>query len=196
MNDGPSIDDILKIGFLLFAAALFAVPTYLLWRKALVEGWPDDYNGWLGLALFPIFSIGPLLYAIFYRRVKQFDDKLQQDMDDNTRRGRRITLVLYSLILILPALEAVYDHIIKHNPVQEREYFIYGLIFVVWLGGLFIGLIIDQEKIILFLEKIHLFLEKRGWHFLDKLLFKDMFDEDETDETETETETETEPTEP
>ena len=59
---------------LFFAVTFFAAVGYVLWRNALVEGWPEDFNGWLGLIMTPIFSIGSLIYLIFYRRVKQHDD--------------------------------------------------------------------------------------------------------------------------
>ena len=48
-----SLDDKLKRGFLFFAGALFAVPTYIMWRKVVVgHQWPDDFNGWLDRMIF------------------------------------------------------------------------------------------------------------------------------------------------
>ena len=109
---------------MLFVALLIAAPTYLSWRKAIVEGWPEDYNGWLGLGMFPLFSIGALLCAIFYRRVDQFDKVLQQDIDNNTRRGKLVSVTLYSFMFIIVGADVMVSHVVKHKPVQEWEYYV------------------------------------------------------------------------
>ncbi len=165
-------------GFLLFAAALFAVPSYLLWRNALVEGWPDDFNGWLGLVMAPSFFIGSLIYLIFYRRVKKFDDELQEDMDNNTRRGSVITIVLFSLMYILVGADAAVSHFVKHEPVQEWEYYAWGLMVIILVVSIVIAKTNLMEKMC---DRLHNFLTREGWHILDRMIFKDMYDE-ETDE--------------
>lgn len=165
-------------GFLLFAAALFAVPSYLLWRNALVEGWPDDFNGWLGLVMAPSFSIVSLIYLIFYRRVKKFDDELQEDMDNNTRRGSVITIVLFSLMYILVGADAAVSHFVKHEPVQEWEYYAWGLMVIILVVSIVIAKTNLMEKMC---DRLHNFLTREGWHILDRMIFKDMYDE-ETEE--------------
>lgn len=81
-----SLEDKLKRGFLFFCGAVFAVPTYLMWKVVVVEHqWPDDYNGWLGLFMMPAFSIVGFVYAIFYRRVKAVDDRLEDAMNKKIR---------------------------------------------------------------------------------------------------------------
>ena len=172
------MEDKLTRGFLFFAAILFAVPSYLLWRDVLVEGWPEDFNGWLGLVMAPSFSIVALLYAIFYRRAKQFDDELQQDMDDNTRRGKRIFVVLISLMFILVGAEAVASHVVEHKPVQEWEYYAYTLFVILWIGLI---IIITTNLWVKMCDRLHNFLTKKGWLKLDRMIFKDIYD-DETDE--------------
>ena len=170
------MEDKLKRGFLFFAAALFAVPTYLLWRNALVEGWPQDLNGWMGLILSPTMSIVALIYAIFYRRAKQVDDELQQDMDDNTRRGKRIYVIGVSIVAIIIGANFVEDHAVKHNPVQEWEYYAYGLIAVIWIAVIVWGCTSLGDKMSVWL---HTFLTKKGWYTIDRMIFND---EDDTDE--------------
>ena len=170
------MEDKLKRGFLFFAAALFAVPTYLLWRNALVEGWPQDLNGWMGLILFPTMSIVALIYAIFYRRAKQVDDEWQRDLENNTRRGKRLFIVLYSfMIMVLPGIGAVDAHLINHEPIQEWEYVAFALIIVIWIVGLIINATDGVD------DRLHNFLTRKGWFSIDRLIFKDQY-EDETEE--------------
>lgn len=84
-----SLEDKRKRGSLIFGGILFTLPTYILWKEVIVsQQWPDDLNGWLGLLMCPMFSIVSFAYAIFYRRAKEADDRLQEDMDTNTRRGK------------------------------------------------------------------------------------------------------------
>ena len=60
-----SLEDKLKRGFLLLCGVLFALPTYFLWKEVLAgHQWPDDFNGWLGLFMFPAFSILSFVYAL------------------------------------------------------------------------------------------------------------------------------------
>ena len=122
----------LERGILFFCGMVFAIPSWLCWSNALGGQWPEDINGWLGLVMFPGFSIAAFLYAIFYRRVKRFDDGLQHDMDNNTRRGKLVFAIILSLMLIFPAIGAVGSHIVEHEPVQTWEFFVYGFIFIVW----------------------------------------------------------------
>lgn len=178
------MEDKMKRGFLFFAAALIAVPSYLMWREALVEGWPHDYNGWLGLFMMPIFSIVALIYAIFYRRVKQFDDELQQDMYEHTRRGNVITIVLFSLMYILVGAESVVSHVVEHKPVQKWEYYAWALMAFILIVVIIIGKTDLMDKMC---DRLHNFLTRKGWINLDRMIFEDMYDDeeiynDETDE--------------
>ena len=167
------LEDKLKRGFLLFCGVLFALPTYFLWKEVLVgHQWPDDFNGWLGLLMMPTFSLVSFAYAIFYRWVKEVDDRLQEDMDTNTRRGKTIFIVGFSLVFILMAIQLLEPHIFKSEPFESWEYFALPLFVVVWVGGLIVSLKVDDEK-------LHNFLIKMGWHWLDRQIFKDAFDDED-----------------
>ena len=168
-----SSDDKLKRGFLFFAGALLAVPTYLMWRKVVVgHQWPDDFNGWLGLLMFPAFSILGFVYAIFYRRAKKFDDRLEKDMDDNTRRGKAIYAIAISAVFLLVGIYMLELHILKHVPMQTWEYVAVPLLVVVWVGSLLMVYKVDDEK-------LHDFLVKNNLRWLDRMIFKDYFDDEE-----------------
>lgn len=171
-----SLEDKLKRGFLFFCAALFAVPSYIMWKEPIVEQqWPDDFNGWLGLFMMPAFTIVSLLYAIFYRRVKAADDRLQKEMDDNTRRGKVIYAILISSIFILVSIQILESHFIKHQPVQTWEYVGVPLLVLMWVGSLLVVYKVDDEK-------LHDFLVKNNLRWLDWLIFKDTFDDEEEEE--------------
>ena len=171
-----SFEDILKRGFLIFCGALFALPTYILWKEVVVgHQWPDDFNGWLGLIMFPTFSIVAFLYAIFYRRAKEADERLQEDMDTYTRRGKTIFVIGFSLMFLLLAIQLLESHIFKSEPFETWEYFALPLFTVVWVVALIVTLKVDDEK-------LHNFLIKMGWHWLDRQIFKDAFDDEENNE--------------
>ena len=173
-----SFEDILQRGFLFFCGALFAVPSYLLWKTPVVEHhWPDDFNGWLGLIMCPTFSIVAFLYAIFYRRAKEYDERLQEDMDNNTRRGNTIFIVSFSVMFILLAIQLLESHLFKAEPWETWEYFALPLFTVVWVVALIVTLKVDDEK-------LHKFLTKMGWHWLDRQIFKDTFDDEEDNKNE------------
>ena len=171
-----SLEDKLNRGFLFFCGILFALPTYFLWKEVFVgHQWPDDFNGWLGLLMCPMFSIVGFVYAIFYRRAKEADDRLQEDMDTYTRRGKTIFVIGFSLMFLLLAIQFLESHIFKSEPFEPWEYFALPLFAVVWVVGLIVTLKVDDEK-------LHNFLIKMGWHRLDRLIFKDAFDDEEEDQ--------------
>jgi len=168
-----SFEDKLKRGFLFFAGALFAVPSYLFWKKVVVgHQWPDDFNGWLGLFMMPAFTIVSLLYAIFYRRAKAVDDRMEADMNNNTRRGKVIYAILMSSIFILVGIEILELHVIKHQPVQTGEYVALPALLIVWIVTLVFALKIDDCQ-------LHDFLVKKNLRWLDRMIFKGTFDEEE-----------------
>ena len=168
-----SSDDKLKRGFLFFAGALFAVPTYLMWSKVVVgHQWPDDFNGWLGLLMFPAFSILGFVYAIFYRRVKEKDDRLQKEMDDNTRRGKAIYAICISFMFLLVGIYMFELHVLKHKPMQTWEYVGVPLLVLMWVGCLLVVYKVDGEE-------LHDFLVKNNLRWLDRMIFKDLFDDKE-----------------
>lgn len=167
-----SLDDKLKRGFLFFAGALLAVPTYLLWKEVIVgHQWPDDFNGWLGLLMFPAFSLLSFVYAIFYRRAKEEDDRLQKEMDDNTRRGKAIYAIAISAVFLLVGIYMFESHVLKHQPVQTWEYVGVPLLVLMWVGSLLVVYKVDDEK-------LHDFLVKHNLRWLDRMIFKDTFDEE------------------
>ena len=167
-----SLDDKLKRGFLFFAGALFAIPSYLFWEKVVVvHQWPDDFNGWLGLLMMPTFSLLSFVYAIFYRRVKEEDDRLQKEMDDNTRRGDAITAIGISSMYLLLGIYMFESHILKHEPVQTWEYVVVPLLVLMWAGCLILVYKVDDEM-------LHDFLVKNNLRWLDRMIFKDTFDEE------------------
>lgn len=167
-----SLDDKLKRGFLFFAGALFAIPSYLFWEKVVVgHQWPDDFNGWLGLLMFPVFSLLSFVYAIFYRRAKEKDDRLQKEMDDNTRRGKAIYAIGISSMYLLLGIYMLESHILKHEPMQTWEYVGVPLLMLMWVGSLLVVYKVDEEK-------LHVFLVKNNLRWLDRMIFKDTFDEE------------------
>ena len=168
-----SFEDKLKRGFLFFGGALFAVPTYIMWKEVFVEHqWPDDFNGWLGLLMMPAFSVVSFLYAIFYRRAKAADDRMEKDINNNTRRGKVIYSVLISSVFILVGIEIFELHVIKHQPVQTWEYVALPALVIVWIVTLVFALKIDDYQ-------LHDFLVRNRLRFLDWLIFKDTFDDEE-----------------
>ena len=168
-----SLDDKLKRGFLFFAGALFAVPTYIMWRKVVVgHQWPDDFNGWLGLLMFPAFSLLSFVYAIFYRWAKEKDDRLQKEMDDNTRRGKAIYAIGISFMFLLVGIYMFELHVLKHQPMQTWEYVGVPLLVLMWVGSLLVVYKVDEEK-------LHVFLVKNNLRWLDRMIFKDLFDDEE-----------------
>lgn len=164
-----SSEDIFNRGVLLVCGVVFAIPTYFLWKEVVVgHQWPDDYNGWLGLLMCPMFSIASLLYAtILYRKAKEADERLKEDMDNNTRRGKTIFIVAFSLIFILIAIQFLVAHIFESEPWETWELIALPLFAIVFIGLIF-SLKVDNEK-------LHNFLTKKGWHWLDRLIFEDAF---------------------
>ena len=161
-----SSEDIFIRCVLIVCGVFFAIPTYILWKDVVVgHQWPDDFNGWLGLIMTPLFTVVSLLYAIFYRRAKKADDRLQEEMNENTRRGNSIILVGYFLMLILATIPFLESHIFKSEPWETWEFVALPLIVIVWVGGLIIAL--------------HNFITKKGWHRLDRLIYKDAFNDEE-----------------
>ena len=168
-----SLEDKLKRGFLFLGGALFAIPTYIMWKVVIVEHqWPEDFNGWLGLLMMPVFSIISFLYAIFYRRAKAADDRMEADMNNNTRRGIVIYAILISSIVLIVGIYMLDRHILKHDPVQTWEYYAVPLLVVIWIGWLFLALKVTDEQ-------LHNFLVKNNLRWLDRMVFKDTFDEEE-----------------
>ncbi len=166
------LDDKLKRGFLFFAGALFAIPTYLLWKKVVVgHQWPDDFNGWLGLLMFPAFSLLSFAYAIFYRRAKRFDDRLEKEMKNDTRRGKAIYAICISSMYLLLGIYMFESHVLKHKPVQTLEYVGVPLLVLMWVGSLLVVYKVDEER-------LHDFLVKNNLRWLDRMIFKDTFDEE------------------
>ncbi len=149
-----SLDDKLKRSFLFFAGALFAVPTYLMWSKVVVgHQWPDDFNGWLGLLMMPTFPILSFVYAIFYRRAMEADDRLEKEKNDNTRRGKAIYAICISSAVLLVGIQLLESHILKHEPVQTWEYVVVHLLVLMWAGSLIWVYKVDAEKLHDFLVK-------------------------------------------
>lgn len=168
-----SLEDKPKRGFLFFAGALFAIPTYLLWKKVVVgHQWPDDFNGWLGLLMFPAFSLLSFAYAIFYRRAKRFDDRLEKEMKNDTRRGKAFYAIGFSFMFLLLGIYMLESHILKHEPVQTWEYVVVPLLVLMWAGSLIWVYKVDAEK-------LHDFLVKNNMRLLDRMIFKDLFDDEE-----------------
>ena len=168
-----SLEDKFKRGFLFFAGALLAVPTYIMWSKVVVgHQWPDDFNGWLGLLMMPTFSILSFVYAIFYRRVKAIDDRLEKDMDDNTRRGKAIYAICISFMFLLLGIYMLELHVLKHKPMQTWEYVAVPLLVVMWVCSLLMVYKVDDEQ-------LHDFLVKNNLRWLDRMIFKDYFDDEE-----------------
>lgn len=171
-----SSEDKYDRGVLLVCGVVFAIPTYFLWKEVVVgHQWPDDFNGWLGLLMCPMFSIVSLLYAtIFYRRAKEADKRQQEDMDNNTRRGRTIFIVCFSLMFILIAIQFLEPHIFKSEPWETWEVIALPLFAIVCVLGLIFSLKVNDEM-------LHNFLTKKGWRWLDRLIFKDAFDDEENE---------------
>ena len=168
-----SADDKLKRGFLFFAGALFAIPSYLFWEKVVVgHQWPDDFNGWLGLLMFPAFSLLSFVYAIFYRRAKEADDRLEKEMKNDTRRGKAIYAIGISFMFLLVGIQLLESHILKHEPIQTWEYVVVPLLVLMWAGCMILGNKVDDEK-------LHDFLLKNNLRWLDRMIFKDTFDDEE-----------------
>lgn len=166
-------EDKLKRGFLYFGGALLAVPTYILWRKVVVgHQWPDDFNGWLGLFMMPAFSLLSFIYAIFYLRVKKVDDRLEKEMDDNTRRGKAIYAIVISSVVLLVGISMFESHVLKHEPMHTWEYVGVPLLVLIWMGSLIMVYKVDDEK-------LHDFLVKNDLRWLDRMIFKDTFDDEE-----------------
>lgn len=91
MKEELSSDDKITRGFLFFCGAVLAVPSCLFWKEVIVgHQWPEGLNGWLGLILMPTFSIVSFVYAIFYRRVKAIDDRLEVAMNSKTRSDKKL----------------------------------------------------------------------------------------------------------
>lgn len=169
-----SLEDILKRGFLFLCGVIFAIPTFILWKDTLVGNlWPDDFNGWVGLFMCPMFSLASFICALFYRRVEEVDSQLGDDMRRNTHRGKVIFTVLYTIMFLLPCIQAVESHLIKAEPVQTWEYIAFPLLTIIWIGSLIWVMKVDGEK-------CHKFLLKRGWRKIDAWLYNDFFDEEET----------------
>lgn len=77
-KNSSSFEDKLNRGILFVCGLVFAVPTYIFWRDALVRHqWPDDHHSWIGLIMAPLISIGSFAYAIFYSKVKKVGDRLK-----------------------------------------------------------------------------------------------------------------------
>lgn len=64
---------------------------------------------------------------------------------------------------------------IKSEPFEPWEYFALPLFAVIGVVGLIVTLKVDDEK-------LHNFLIKMGWHRLDRLIFKDAFNDEEEDQ--------------
>ena len=94
------------------------------------------------------------------------------------RRGSVITIVLFSLMYILVGADAAVSHFVKHEPVQEWEYYAWGLMVIILIVSIVIAKTNLMEKMC---DRLHNFLTREGWHILDRMIFKDMYD-DETDE--------------
>ena len=60
----------------------------------------------------------------------------------------------------------------KHEPVQTWEYFAVPLLVVIWVGGLYLSLKVSDEQ-------MHAFLMKNNLRWLDRMIFKDLFDDEE-----------------
>ena len=93
-------------------------------------------------------------------------------MDTNTRRGKTIFIVGVSLVFILMAIRLLEPHIFKSEPWETWEYVDLPIFTIVWVVGLIFSIKVDDEK-------LHNFLIKMGWHWLDRQIFKDEFDDKE-----------------
>lgn len=135
-------------------------------------GSPDDVNGWLGIIMMPLFSITGLGYGIFYRQAKKMDDKLQEDMDSNTRRGKIFKAICYSSLIVILLLVAVDAHLVKGKPVHSWEYVAFLLIVILLTSVLLIDIYVSDDD-------IHNFFRHKGWNIIDRIIFGDHYDDEE-----------------
>ena len=63
------------------------------------------------------------------------------------------------------------SHVLKHQPVQTWEYVGVPLLVLMWVGSLLVVYKVDDER-------LHDFLVKNNLRWLDRMIFKDTFDEE------------------
>ena len=168
-----STDDIYGRGVLIVCGIILAIPTYLLWKNVVVgQQWPSDVNGWLSIIMMPLFSITSLGYGIFYHRAKERDDRLQEDIVNNRRRGKLIKVICYSTMIVMLLLVAVDAHLVKGKPVQSWEYVVYPLIVIFVVCILLFDIYISDDA-------IHNFFLRKGWNTIDRLIYGDRYNDKE-----------------
>ncbi|MBQ9865255.1 MAG: hypothetical protein IJM33_07965 [Bacteroidales bacterium] len=168
-----STNELIGSGVLIVIGIIFAIPTYLLWKEVVVgQQWPSDVNGWLGIIMMPLFSITSFGYGIFYHWAKEKDDKLQEDMDNNSRRGKLIKVICYLTMIVMLLLVAVDWHLVKGKPVQSWEYVVFPLIVIILVCVLLFDIFVSDDT-------IHNFFLRKGWKIIDRILYGDRYNDEE-----------------
>lgn len=152
---------------LLLIAVLAGLFGYIAWNEYhFIYGTPDN-EVYIEIICYPLLSIAALVGAIFFNRIKISKTKTLRDIYDVPNRNKScfaiFTFVLACILLLISD-----SYTMRTNVFKSVEYLYLTIAFWTW-GALSC-----------FSTNIHQYLIRKEWYKIDKLLYRNIFKEDET----------------
>lgn len=151
---------------LLLVAVLMGLFGYIAWNEYhYIYGTPDD-EVYIEIIFRPLLSISALVATIFFNRIKISKKKTLRDLYDEPN-GHKSCFAIFTLMLVCILLQISDAYTMRTKAFQSVEYLYLTIAFWIW-GALSC-----------FSTNIHQYLTRKGWNKIDKLLYRNMFKEEE-----------------